>query len=70
MFFQLLAINLALVTCNAIEHLTCIRNNDAFNPSLQACLCTMVKQGKPGRRGPPGEPGILDNSLVEPLKRG
>ena len=77
MFCQLLAISLALVTCDAQEHLTCLRTDNVINPSPQPSPTGI--QGRPGRRGPrgekgesivgmKGEPGIPDNSLIESLR--
>ena len=73
MFCHVLAISMALVTCDAQEHLTCFRTVDIIDP-LPAGI-----QGRPGRRGPrgekgesivgmKGEPGIPDISLIETLR--
>ena len=78
MFYRLIVVCFAFSTCNAQEHLTCLRTDDVINPSPKPNR-TNLPQGRPGRRGPPGpkgergvglkgEPGIPDNSQVNMLR--
>ena len=77
MLHHLIVFCLLLITCNAQEHLTCLRTDDIIYSSPRPTL--NVQQGRPGRRGAPGqkgepglaikgEPGIPDNSQTNSLR--
>ena len=75
---KLIIVTLLIFTCNAQEHLTCLRTDDVLTPTQQPL--SRDQQGPPGKRGPrgevgtagpkgmKGEPGVPDNSEINSLR--
>ena len=76
MMYQWTVLCFILATCDAQQHLTCLRTDEIITPSPPIGDGN-VQQGRPGRRGPigpvglqglKGEPGIPDNSVIDEFK--